>query len=250
MVLAPGSVDMSGIVGLSPSLDTLGLLTRTVADLQYVHAAFTAGAGAQEEPALRGVRLWEGDGAAALAPEMSELVASIPGLLGEIDVEAEPLDWREHVRRLTDRHLDVMSYEALREREQEYTDHAEHLSDPLLELLRAGEKVSAQQYALVLRYRDEALAVLTGHLGEGSVIVGPATPGPAPLGIHATGVSVMSRAWQLLGLPVVVVPGARTRSGLPLGLQIIGLPGSESVMLHLGTQLECLVRSRGTAAVD
>lgn len=244
MVLPPGSVDMSGILGLSPSLDALGLLTRTVADLHYVHRAFTTCASDPERPRSNGVRLWDGRELADIAPAMSGLVGAVPGILDGIGFESRPLEWADDVRRLTDGHLDVMSYEALRERAHEYRAHSAQLSEPLLELLRAGEEVSAQRYASVLRYRDDARARLSDHLGPDTLIVGPATPGPAPAGLHATGVSVLSRAWQLLGLPVVVVPGAQTPSGLPLGLQIIGLPGSESAMLDLGIQLEQALRSR------
>lgn len=244
MVLPPGSVDMSGIVGLSPSLDSLGLLTRTVDDLRYVYAAFTTGHPPADTPAVSHVRVWDGDGVADLAPEMSALVASVPELMAEIGVRTQNLDWAAHIRRLTDEHLAVMSYEARREREREYPTHAAQLSEPLLELLRAGEQVSSEQHASVLSYRDAALTMLVDHLAEEAVIIGPATPSAAPAGLQSTGVSVLSRAWQLLGLPVVVVPGARTPTGLPLGLQIIGLPGTESRMLQLGAQLEAVLRSR------
>lgn len=245
MVLPPGSVDMTGIVGLSRSLDSLGLITRTVDDLRYIYAAFSTGGPPQAEvSAVSEVRVWDGDGVADLAPEMSALVASIPEAMAEIGVATAALDWTEPVRRLTEEHLDVMSYEALQEREREYTTHAAELSAPLLELLRAGEKVSPQRHTSVLTYRDEALSMLAAVLGEKAVIVGPATPGAAPAGLRSTGVSVLSRAWQLLGLPVVVVPGARTRAGLPLGLQIIGLPGAQSRMLDLGVTLEHLLRDR------
>jgi Asp-tRNA(Asn)/Glu-tRNA(Gln) amidotransferase A subunit family amidase len=238
LVLAPGSVDMSGITGLSHSLDSLGLMTRTVDDLRYVHAAFTTGAPPPSEAAVvPHVLVWDGTDVADLAPEMSALVASIPELIAEFGFETTVLDWAPHIRRLTDEHLDVMAFEALREREREYTAHAAQLSEPLLELLRAGEKVSPRRHAAVLRYRDEALGLLADLLGD-AVIVGPATPSAAPAGLQSTGLSVFSRAWQLLGLPVVVVPGARTSSGLPLGLQIVGLPGAEARMLDLGVALE------------
>lgn len=245
LVLPPGSVDMSGIVGLSHSLDSLGFLTRTVDDLRHVHAAFTAGAPPPSaSAALPPVLVWDGADLAELAPEMSALVASIPEFLAELGLKTGILDWAEHIRRLTEDHLDVMSYEALREREREYTTSAAQLSAPLLDLLRAGERVSPEQHASVLRYRDEALSMLADLLGDEAVIVGPATPAAAPAGLQSTGVSVFSRAWQLLGLPVVVVPGARASSRLPMGLQIIGLPGAEPRMLDLGVALERVLRDR------
>jgi Asp-tRNA(Asn)/Glu-tRNA(Gln) amidotransferase A subunit family amidase len=236
---------MSGIIGLSESLDSLGLLTHTVDDLRYVYAAFTSGGPPPTcAAAAPQVLVWTGDDVAAIAPEMSALVASIPGVVAQFGVETGRLQWSEHARKLTDQHLDVMSYEAFHERRREFPTHAAQLSAPLLELLRAGEKVSSQRHASVLEYRDEALGILTGLLRGETVIVGPATPGAAPAGLSSTGVSVLSRAWQLLGLPVVVVPGAQTSAGLPLGLQIVGLPGNEARMLGLGTRLEQALRSR------
>jgi Asp-tRNA(Asn)/Glu-tRNA(Gln) amidotransferase A subunit family amidase len=62
------------------------------------------------------------------------------------------------------------------------------------------------------------------------------------MGLAATGSPVLSRPWQLLGLPVIVVPGARTAQGLPLGVQLIGLPGQEPQMLDFAAELERLLR--------
>jgi Asp-tRNA(Asn)/Glu-tRNA(Gln) amidotransferase A subunit family amidase len=244
LVFPPGSVDMSGVIGLSPSLDSLGLLTRTVEDLRYVYVALTEGAApGTHTAAVSRVRIWGGDGVADLAPEMRALIASMPQILTVLGIDSTALGWDEHIHRLTDEHLEVMAYEAFRERRREFTLHRDLLSAPLLELLRAGEEVSPERHATVLAYRDQALGLLAEHL-QGAVIVGPATPGPAPAGLQSTGVSVLSRAWQLLGLPAVAVPGARTPAGLPLGLQIVGLPGDEVRILDLGVRLERILRER------
>jgi Asp-tRNA(Asn)/Glu-tRNA(Gln) amidotransferase A subunit family amidase len=60
--------------------------------------------------------------------------------------------------------------------------------------------------------------------------------------VAATGSPILSRPWQLLGLPVVVIPGAATATGLPLGVQLLGLPGREADMLDIAVLLEAALR--------
>lgn len=110
-----------------------------------------------------------------------------------------------------------------RERRREFTLHRDLLRAPLLELLRAGDEVSPERHAIVGAYRDHALGLLAEHL-QGAVIVGPATPGPAPAGLQSTGVLVLSRAWQLLGLPVVAVPRREHRPDCRWGCRSLACP--------------------------
>jgi Asp-tRNA(Asn)/Glu-tRNA(Gln) amidotransferase A subunit family amidase len=52
---------------------------------------------------------------------------------------------------------------------------------------------------------------------------------------------VLSRPWQLLGLPVVTVAGMRDPDGLPLGLQLIGHPDRTDRLLRAAAWVEWLV---------
>jgi amidase len=44
--------------------------------------------------------------------------------------------------------------------------------------------------------------------------------------------------WNVLGYPVAAVPIGRDRDGLPMGAQLVGLPGTERRLLRLAGQLE------------
>ena len=73
-------------------------------------------------------------------------------------------------------------------------------------------------------------------------VLGPAALGAAPPGLEATGTPILSRPWQAMGLPVVTIPGHRDKSGLPLGLQLIGKPGHEQALLAAAAWLEAHLR--------
>jgi Asp-tRNA(Asn)/Glu-tRNA(Gln) amidotransferase A subunit family amidase len=244
MVLAQGSTDLGGMTGLSETLDSLGLLTRTIADLQYVYTAF-----AERSPVVAGrgtvssALVWSGSDLHPIDPAMMEVLRALPELLGRHGVATSDLDWDDHVRTLADDHLTVMSFEAAGTLRQVVDDHGDDLSPALRDLVATGRAVTVDDHSAAIIRRDRSRELLTETLGAHTVIAGPAAPGPAPAGLTATGSPVLSRPWQLLGCPVVVVPGAQTESGLPLGIQLIGLPGYEAGLLEVAATLETELRS-------
>jgi len=46
--------------------------------------------------------------------------------------------------------------------------------------------------------------------------------------LATTGDPVFNRAWSALGAPAITVPAGAGPSGLPLGVQIVGLPGQDA----------------------
>ena len=242
MVLAHGSTEMSGIAGLSDSLDSLGLLTRTVADLRYVHDAFIGSTDTARPGLPDRVFIWEGSSLDSFDDPMVALLSRLPAALDKMGLRSELLDWDDHVQTLAEDHATVMSYEAARTRAREFERQRDGLSAQFTDLLQQGQAISASDHSAALIRRDRSRELLGEILDESSVIIGPAATGPAPEGLSATGSPVLSRPWQLLGLPVVVVPGARTAAGLPLGVQIIGLPGREDYLFEVGESLEEILR--------
>ncbi|ROZ89070.1 amidase [Gordonia sp. OPL2] len=244
MVLAQGSTDLGGVTGLSETLDSLGLLTRTVADLHYVYAAFAGRSPIVAGRSTVGAALvWSGSDLHPIDPAMAEVLRLLPDLLGRHGVATSALDWDDHVRTLADDHLTVMSFEAAGTLRQIVDEHGDDLSPQLLDLVAAGRAVTSDDHSAAIIRRDRSRELLAETLGAHTVIAGPAAPGPAPAGLAATGSPVLSRPWQLLGCPVVIVPGAQTESGLPLGVQLIGLPGHEAGLLEVAAALETELRA-------
>lgn len=117
------------------------------------------------------------------------------------------------------------------------------------ERLLAGAMIPAAWYIQAQRFRryfQQQVLPLFDHV---DVLIAPATPTSATLigqeTMHINGTDLPIRASMgmltqpisFLGLPVTTVP-LRTRSGLPIGLQLIAAPFNEAACLRAASALE------------
>ncbi|WP_104134569.1 MULTISPECIES: amidase [unclassified Cryobacterium] len=233
-----GEFSMKGITGLSPSLDSLGLLASTVADLCCAWSALT-GASRSDEDLAQPPRLmhWEGSCLGEIETDMISAVSAAMTRLSRdgatvFDLEEDPL-----IQMLTGAQSTVMAYEACRERSAD-REQLHLLSAPLIDLFAVGLAVTDDDYNAARASIATARSYVFSRLEECDAILGPAALGAAPFGIAATGNPVLSRPWQALGLPVVTIPGLRDSKGMPLGLQLIGKPRQEQRLFAVARWIE------------
>ncbi|MBK7722552.1 MAG: amidase [Austwickia sp.] len=239
MVAPHGTLDMTGWLSICPSLDSPGLFARTVADLvTALEAAFPRLAARSDGARVAQVLCWDGSGLDELDPEMTAAVQRAAGMLREQGYAVSELGWDEELRTLSADHLCVMASEMAHQLTQRLAPYPEQVSPQLAALLTSGAAIPESTYREALDRRDQLRTLLAERLADDQVILGPGTPGPAPLGHAGTGAPSMNRPWQQLGWPQVAVPGAQTEEGLPLGLALIGRPGQEAQLLRVGAQLE------------
>ncbi|MPY57094.1 amidase [Streptomyces spongiae] len=238
-----GAWPTAGFTGLSPTLDAPGLLTTDVTTLAAAVEAVDD-TRIEEPPSMR-VLLWTGTELADIDPAMLDALERTGNALTGTGTQTADLGERVRPQELTETHATVMAYEAARALAAEAA-HPESLSAPLNELLDRGRNTPTADYEAALAVRGRARARILELLhDEADVILGPAAPGPAPHGLGATGTPALSRPWQLLGLPVVTVPGHRDPHGMPLGLQLVGHPDRVGWLLGIARCTETLVQAIG-----
>ncbi|WP_081736972.1 amidase [Arthrobacter sp. MA-N2] len=235
-VTAPGDYPHAGITGLSSTLDAVGFFTAGIEDLRVVDRVGRGPAPVQAAPLQ--VRMWQPGSSFEVADDMASTLESAGEMLKRSGLEVRPLNFDVQAEELVDAHMTVMAYESVRLRSEE-AQHPESLSEPLRLLFRRGRTIEERAYISALESIRELKSGLRSEL-QGALVLAPAAQSHAPVGLESTGNPLLSRPWQALGLPTVVVPGARGQSGMPLGHQFVGFPGQEGSLFAAGTRLESL----------
>jgi aspartyl-tRNA(Asn)/glutamyl-tRNA(Gln) amidotransferase subunit A len=112
--------------------------------------------------------------------------------------------------------------------------------------LQNGLAYSAVEYLEALRWRGPALGAHLDAIGDVDVIITPVSRSVAPT-IEATdlggapqaeaaiqAITRFMRPVNFLGLPSLVVPAGQSKSGLPIGVQLIGRPFGDELLIALG----------------
>ena len=255
-----GRISRAGVTPFAPSLDHVGCLTRSARDaalaFEIMHgfdpADPVSGPRAREsvvssiDRGIAGLRVARAVGyfeeeATADALEAARAVAAALGAAcGEIVPEAEIA--RQAAMIVTAVEGSALHLHDLRTRPADF--------DPMTrDRFIAGALVPGEAYVRAQTFRHAYREAVRRLFGRVDILVAAATPMVAPrIGqsqIDIGGSSLPSRAHlgrftqpiSFVGLPVVVVP-TRTSCGLPIGVQLIGAPYSEGVLLRAAHFLE------------
>ncbi len=245
-VLRPAS--FCGVVGYKPSfaaisraglklaaetLDTVGVLARSVEDAALLAAVLTGDAPRPFEaparpPAIGFCRtvLWEraeADTRAALEAAQKGLAAA-GAKVDEVEMPADFL--------AVDRARNVINaVERARTLAFEWAHHREAISANLAETVRTGLETPHADYVRALETCREARARLGTLFGGNDALLVPCVPGVAPLGLESTGDPALQGFWTALHVPAITLPTHRSAEGLPVGIQLIGRPRGDDTLL-------------------
>ena len=260
-----GRISRAGAMPLSQSLDTVGPLARTAEDCAVL-LGLMAGADPEDPTAIAGPLP---DYMAATRGQIKGLTIGVPSAFYVDDLDAEVariLDETVAVlkregativqvelpdqRQLTAAAQLIVAVEAaafhkrwLIEREQDY-------GPQVLMRLHNALAIPGVTYLEALRWRGPALSAhMTATAGVDAVIA-PVAPIPAPtlaesdVGNSPDAESVIQRLTRFtrpinyLGLPALSIPSGFTRSGLPVGMQLIGRSFDEAALLRIGAAFQ------------
>lgn len=238
-----GRLSSRGILPLAPSLDHPGPIARTPRDLALLWHALSgrpaAIAASNQPPRFARLQGVFADEAGPEAIESLDLAASIFSEAGALVADA-PLP-----SRFVDIHLQhrvLMASEAAAEHEARYAEQPEDYPSQISLLIDEGLAFHATGYIHALKHQRALREDVLALFDHAEVLLTPAAPGVAPER-DTTGSPVFNSPWSYTGLPTVAVPLALSDEGLPLGLQLIGRPGSEDHLLSVAIWCEDVLRS-------
>jgi Asp-tRNA(Asn)/Glu-tRNA(Gln) amidotransferase A subunit family amidase len=210
-----GSIDIGGVIPLSPSLDTLGPMAPDVSTLAHAYSVMSGeeiSLDRLSRPRLGIPRGWVKDLDAPTAAAWDSVSAGID----EIDFGE-----REAPHQVG---LTILLYEAAAYHRRWATETPEKYGADVLRLIRLGFEVSEVDYRRALAARAELGAAASGKMDGIDALILPATAIVAP-GVDAgpevrEPLSRFTRPFNTTHQPVVVVPAPV--DGLPVGIQVVG----------------------------
>ena len=246
----PGEIAMHGVVPTARRLDSLGILARSVQDIAIVLQVLDVYDAADPRSRRRRVALalpdWEpGRLRSGFVPDLAAIgvdagvravfaraTDALALELGErTDVDFSDYDFAR-MRRAA---LLVMESELGVELAGDLADPACALSPRLRSMLDYARGKSAVDYAAADRQLDRAVVKAREIFALVDVLVLPTVPhGPYATGEaeRANDADLTSLA-SLAGCPAISLPMGFLDNGLPVGLQLVGAPGSDLRLLDL-----------------
>lgn len=180
-------------------------------------------------------------------PEIAEICRSAIGALAETGMM---IDARRGFPENADQHaLLVLQAEAARQHRERIDDT--RIDATLRKRLRKGLAISDGELRLALAARDGLRSDFVSRtLGDAIAVLLPVMPirtpdveevDPVSAHFNPSALYALSRFTRFvnyLGLPALAVPAGFDRRGMPVGLQMVGRPGSEAALLAIGVALQ------------
>jgi aspartyl-tRNA(Asn)/glutamyl-tRNA(Gln) amidotransferase subunit A len=260
-----GRVSRAGAMPLSQSLDTVGPLAQSAEDCALL-LGLMAGADPEDPTAstlpvpdymaatrgsLKGLKIgvptafYVDDLDGEVARVLDETMATLKKEGAEI-VKVELPDQRQ----LTAACQLVLATEAAALHKRWMIERPQDYGAQVLMRLQNGLAIPAVTYLEAMRWRGPALAAYLAAVAGTDAVLVPVGPVPAPtiaesdVGNSPNAEAVIQRLTRFtrpvnyLGLPSLSIPSGFTRSGLPVGMQLIGRSFDESMLLRIGAAFQ------------
>ena len=250
-----GLVSTRGVHDLAPSLDTVGVLARSVADAARALAVIS---GPDEDFAVRGPfdvlaaldRSVDGWRVAAIPvsaiPEIHpEIAARYEDALRQLAALGVSVEEAKTPRPFSDYFQPngwLMAAEGWRVRGAHIEAHGADMDPWVRKRFEGGRSVSDAELVQALKQRSADQAAFQTWMAPYHALVSPTSPIPAPpledVDETASPFSAMTRAGNYLDLPAGNLPIGLTSTGLPIGFQVMGRSADETSVVALSAALE------------
>jgi Asp-tRNA(Asn)/Glu-tRNA(Gln) amidotransferase A subunit family amidase len=241
----PGRVPREGVLPLAPIYDVVGPIAATAGDLALLFSVLAGEPPVAPPPELpaRG-----GTIEALLSPEMChpDVAAVLRDAIARLGLDVEPVE--VDIADAAQVHHDIQVPEGDRSLEGLGVDRS-RLSAVVRERAASGRRIGEDAQRRAMVRRGEIAGDLAFALAQHDVLLAPAAPVVAPLRDSETvdlgGGRTKTVREALLScavpfaqgpFPAISVPAGEV-DGLPVGLQIVGSPGSDEMLIALARRL-------------
>ena len=233
-------ISRAGILNQSRRLDTVGIFSRSLADMAIVADELMRFDPTDVDMSPFGpLRLHEALGTKLLRPPkfiffetpqwrdassvgQQKFMDIIKRLEGYCDIKKGPTGFD-----VTNQMQRMIQYSDIATNFGKFYDEAPgKIAPEIVEIIRNGRMNSAVDYVRAVNQREPIYATVKSYLSQYDAIVCPSAGNTAPVGYSTGATPDFCAPWTYLGMPVINVP-ALDIEGMPFGIQLIGLRGGD-----------------------
>ena len=230
-----GLINRQGVKPAAESLDTVGLMARTVGDVALSARVLTNSAPVTWLPQGTPIRIglcrtyaWnmaedttrhavEDAGRRLAKAGFSVCDVDLPGAYNDLPLTREVINDFERAR--------GMAYE--------WQAHRDAISEGLAKSIRNGLAMSRERYIDALKRVEACRRLLCEVFADVDLLLTPTVQGEAPRGLSYTGDHRFQSIWTQLRTPTITLPTHASPNGMPVGIQLVSMPYADDRLLAM-----------------
>jgi amidase len=219
-----GAFNRAGIKFAAESLDTIGLIARSIDDIELLTAVLLGKQpGASQSPGAAPIiglcrtALWD-----AAQPETvhaiedsAKRLSSAGAQIREITLPNDFAGLKTAAREM------INNYERSKGMAFEWNSHRDVISEKLRRCIQQGLAMPHEDYVAALRLGEHCRRQLDKVFDGVDVLLAPCVNGEAPIGLAYTGDPGFQAIWTILHVPTMSLPTHHGPNGLPVGIQLM-----------------------------
>jgi Asp-tRNA(Asn)/Glu-tRNA(Gln) amidotransferase A subunit family amidase len=228
-----GLINPQGVKPAAESLDTVGLMARTIEDVELSARVLTNAAPVawliKGTPVRIGLcRTYAWDSAEDATRHAVEDAAR---RLSAAGFAVRNVDLPEACNDLPVTREIINDFERARGMAYEWQAHREAISEGLAKSIRNGLTMPRERYIDALRRVERCRRLLGEAFADVDVLLTPTVQGEAPRGPSYTGDHRFQSIWTQLRTPAMTLPTHAGPNGMPVGIQLVAMPYADDRLL-------------------
>ncbi len=234
-----GLINTQGVKPAAESLDTVGLMVRSVEDAELFMRVLTNSEPVEwltgNEPIRVGLcRTFQWDKAEAATRNAVEDAAR---RLAKAGFSVRDVDLPSPCEELPTTRETINDYERARGMAWEWNTHREAISPALSRAIQRGLTTTRESYIAALKRVGQCRRHTMRLFDDVDVLLAPTVNGEAPVGLADTGDHRFQSIWTQLRTPAITLPTHAGPNGLPVGVQLIANYQKDSSLLAIAQRI-------------
>jgi Asp-tRNA(Asn)/Glu-tRNA(Gln) amidotransferase A subunit family amidase len=236
-----GVLPAGGVRHAKPSIDTPGLVARSLDDAALMIAASRS----EPPPSLDlpagfapRIGVCRTDQWAQALPETVAMLATTERIVRQAGAAVRDVEFPDAVTDAMAEFWTLVVTEDVRAIAAEARDHLAELNPWSQKNVREASNYTPAQYENAKALAERARAACGPWLADVDVLITPATRGEASTDRMEIEPSFFTSVWTLMYAPCVLLPAFTGPAGMPVGLQVVGRRGADTATLAVAGWIE------------